>query len=71
MVGNTITYVGYGCVVATIALFWFGLPNSSGESPRLLQKGPAQPLFPVFLMALFIVGVVMVAGIGGTDIKPW
>jgi hypothetical protein len=69
MGGSAITYLGYSCIVASTALLWFGLPNRTGESPRWLRSGHALPLFPVFLMALFVGGVILIAGFGG--LKPW
>ena len=66
------TYFGYGCIVAAMALFWLGLPHSSGEPARWLNGGgPVQVLFPVFLMALFAGGLILVVGFAGSGLTPW
>jgi hypothetical protein len=69
---SIVTYVGYACIAAAIALFWFGRPHRSGEPAQWLSGGgPVQVLFPVFLMALFVGGLVLVVGLGGTGSRPW
>ena len=68
---TAIVYLGYGCIAATVALFWFGLPDKPGEPARWLRgAGPIQFLFPVLLMALFAGRVMIVVGVGGTVSKP-
>jgi hypothetical protein len=54
--------LGYGCIIAAIALFSLGLPDRTGNPARWLRWNAALPLFPVCLMALFAVGVILVIG---------
>lgn len=64
---SVVTYLGYACIAASVALLWLGWPNSDGEPARWLRSGGSIAfLFPVLLMALLVGGVMMVVGIGGS-----
>ena len=72
MDGNATAFLGYGCIVAAIALFWFGRPDRSGEPARWLRGGGSITfLFPVLLMALLVGGTILVVGIGRSGSSPF
>ena len=56
-----ITFFGVVCLVAAVALLWIAMPDKAGISPHFVRNQAAEMLYPVFVMAIFIVGVVVLS----------
>ena len=53
--------IGVVCLVGTLVLLWAGRPSATGVVSRVTSNRAAETLFPVFVMALGITGLSLVA----------
>jgi hypothetical protein len=48
---------GIGALVICFAMIWVGMPNKSGQNPRLLRLGFMQMTYPAIVLMFFVIGV--------------
>ena len=55
---NELYLIGTALFAAAAVLFYLGLPNRAGESPRFLRFELAPMLFPPLIMALLAFSII-------------
>jgi hypothetical protein len=48
--------LGIAGIIIGVALVWYGMPDRKGQRPRFLQGETMEMIYPVIVLAFFVIG---------------